>query len=199
MRILDHHNNRLGPTERVEQRPREREPIDPLQRGSVRRRRHEQLAHGAKRDRHRQRLASPDSERTRALPTLPATRAPTTSCRSPPRPRSRQTSPLPSAPPRPPRQAPPVQHHARAIGPRKPDRNRRKVKRHYCQANPGRYQSGPLRPVTRATPLPLPPRTGHIDPDNGQAGLIVVYATDMADQVAANIKAVNKYASKDSS
>ncbi|HUB03794.1 MAG TPA: DUF1269 domain-containing protein [Solirubrobacteraceae bacterium] len=31
----------------------------------------------------------------------------------------------------------------------------------------------------------------------GQAGLIVVYATNMADQVAANIKAVNHYVSKE--
>jgi uncharacterized membrane protein len=31
----------------------------------------------------------------------------------------------------------------------------------------------------------------------GQAGLIVVYATNMADQVAANIKAVNKFVSKE--
>ena len=62
MRILDHHNNRLGPTERVEQRPCERKPIDALRRGRVRRRRHEQLAHRAKRNRHRQRLAGPHSE-----------------------------------------------------------------------------------------------------------------------------------------
>jgi len=33
--------------------------------------------------------------------------------------------------------------------------------------------------------------------DKGQAGLIVVYATNMADQVAANIKAVNKFVSKE--
>jgi uncharacterized membrane protein len=33
--------------------------------------------------------------------------------------------------------------------------------------------------------------------DNGQAGLIVVYATNMADQVAANIKAVNRFVSKE--
>ena len=33
--------------------------------------------------------------------------------------------------------------------------------------------------------------------DKGQAGLIVVYATNMADQVAANIKAVNRYVSKE--
>ena len=33
--------------------------------------------------------------------------------------------------------------------------------------------------------------------DQGQAGLIVVYATNMADQVAANIKAVNKFVSKE--
>jgi len=31
----------------------------------------------------------------------------------------------------------------------------------------------------------------------GQAGLIVVYATNMADQVAANIKAVNRFVSKE--
>jgi uncharacterized membrane protein len=31
--------------------------------------------------------------------------------------------------------------------------------------------------------------------DNGTAGLVVVYAYDMADQVAANIKAVNRYVS----
>ena len=31
----------------------------------------------------------------------------------------------------------------------------------------------------------------------GQAGLIVVYATNMADQVAANIRAVNKFVSKE--
>jgi uncharacterized membrane protein len=33
--------------------------------------------------------------------------------------------------------------------------------------------------------------------DQGQAGLIVVYATNMADQIAANIKAVNKFVSKE--
>jgi len=33
--------------------------------------------------------------------------------------------------------------------------------------------------------------------DQGQAGLIVVYATNMADQVAANIKAVNRVVSKE--
>lgn len=33
--------------------------------------------------------------------------------------------------------------------------------------------------------------------EQGQAGLIVVYATNMADQIAANIKAVNKYVSKE--
>ena len=33
--------------------------------------------------------------------------------------------------------------------------------------------------------------------DQGQAGLIVVYATNMADQIAANIKAVNHYVSKE--
>ena len=33
--------------------------------------------------------------------------------------------------------------------------------------------------------------------DQGQAGLVVVYATNMADQVAANIKAVNKFISKE--
>ena len=33
--------------------------------------------------------------------------------------------------------------------------------------------------------------------EQGQAGLIVVYATNMADQVAANIKAVNKFVSKE--
>jgi len=33
--------------------------------------------------------------------------------------------------------------------------------------------------------------------DQGQAALIVVYATNMADQVAANIKAVNKHISKE--
>jgi uncharacterized membrane protein len=33
--------------------------------------------------------------------------------------------------------------------------------------------------------------------DQGQAGLIVVYATNMADQVAANIKAVNRFVSKE--
>jgi uncharacterized membrane protein len=33
--------------------------------------------------------------------------------------------------------------------------------------------------------------------DQGQAGLIVVYATNMADQIAANIKAVNKHVSKE--
>jgi uncharacterized membrane protein len=33
--------------------------------------------------------------------------------------------------------------------------------------------------------------------DKGQAGLIVVYATNMADQIAANIKAVNKHVSKE--
>jgi hypothetical protein len=30
-----------------------------------------------------------------------------------------------------------------------------------------------------------------------QAGLLVVYATNMADQVAANVKAVNKYVSQE--
>lgn len=33
--------------------------------------------------------------------------------------------------------------------------------------------------------------------ERGQAGLIVVYATNMADQVAANIRAVNKFVSKE--
>jgi uncharacterized membrane protein len=33
--------------------------------------------------------------------------------------------------------------------------------------------------------------------DQGQAALIVVYATNMADQVAANIKAVNRFVSKE--
>lgn len=33
--------------------------------------------------------------------------------------------------------------------------------------------------------------------EHGQAGLIVVYATNMADQVAANIKAVNRFVSKE--
>jgi uncharacterized membrane protein len=33
--------------------------------------------------------------------------------------------------------------------------------------------------------------------EQGQAGLIVVYATNMADQVAANIKAVNRFVSKE--
>ncbi len=33
--------------------------------------------------------------------------------------------------------------------------------------------------------------------DQGQAALIVVYATNMADQIAANIKAVNKFVSKE--
>ena len=33
--------------------------------------------------------------------------------------------------------------------------------------------------------------------DQGQAGLIVVYATNMADQIAANIKAANKHISKE--
>jgi uncharacterized membrane protein len=33
--------------------------------------------------------------------------------------------------------------------------------------------------------------------EQGQAGLIVVYATNMADQVAANIKAVNKFVSQE--
>jgi len=33
--------------------------------------------------------------------------------------------------------------------------------------------------------------------DQGQAGLVVVYATNMGDQVAANIKAVNKFVSKE--
>ena len=32
--------------------------------------------------------------------------------------------------------------------------------------------------------------------EKGQAGLIVVYATNMADQIAANIKAVNRYVSE---
>ncbi len=31
--------------------------------------------------------------------------------------------------------------------------------------------------------------------ENGEAGLIVIYATNMADQVAANIKAENKFVS----
>ncbi len=31
--------------------------------------------------------------------------------------------------------------------------------------------------------------------DKGEAGLIVLYATNMADQIAANIKAVNRYVS----
>ena len=31
--------------------------------------------------------------------------------------------------------------------------------------------------------------------DKGQAGLIVLYATNMADQIASNIKAVNRYVS----
>jgi uncharacterized membrane protein len=33
--------------------------------------------------------------------------------------------------------------------------------------------------------------------EKGNAGLIVVYATNMADQVAANIKAVSKFVSKE--
>ena len=33
--------------------------------------------------------------------------------------------------------------------------------------------------------------------DRGQAGLIVVYAANMADQIAANIKSVNKAVSKE--
>ena len=33
--------------------------------------------------------------------------------------------------------------------------------------------------------------------DEGQAGLIVVYATNMADQIAANIKAANRMVSKE--
>ncbi len=33
--------------------------------------------------------------------------------------------------------------------------------------------------------------------EQGQAGLIVVYATNMADQIAANIKAMNKYVSRE--
>ena len=33
--------------------------------------------------------------------------------------------------------------------------------------------------------------------ENGRAGLIVVYATNMADQIAANIKAVNRYVSEE--
>ena len=33
--------------------------------------------------------------------------------------------------------------------------------------------------------------------DQGEAALIVVYATNMADQIAANIKALNKYVSKE--
>ena len=37
---------------------------------------------------------------------------------------------------------------------------------------------------------------GHVL-DQGQAGLIVVYATDMADAVAENVKAVNKHVSKE--
>jgi hypothetical protein len=32
--------------------------------------------------------------------------------------------------------------------------------------------------------------------DKGQAGLIVLYATNMADQIAANIKAENRYVSE---
>lgn len=32
--------------------------------------------------------------------------------------------------------------------------------------------------------------------EQGQAALIVVYATNMADQIAANIKAVNKHVSR---
>ena len=33
--------------------------------------------------------------------------------------------------------------------------------------------------------------------EQGQAGLLVVYATNMANQVAANVKAVNKYVSQE--
>jgi hypothetical protein len=33
--------------------------------------------------------------------------------------------------------------------------------------------------------------------ENGEAGLIVIYATNMADQVAASIKAENKFVSKE--
>ena len=33
--------------------------------------------------------------------------------------------------------------------------------------------------------------------DGGQAGLIVLYATNMADQVAASIKAENRFVSKE--
>ena len=32
--------------------------------------------------------------------------------------------------------------------------------------------------------------------DKGEAGLIVIYATNMADQIAANIKAENRYVSE---
>jgi uncharacterized membrane protein len=33
--------------------------------------------------------------------------------------------------------------------------------------------------------------------EQGQAGLIVVYATNMAEQIAANVKAVNRYVSRE--
>jgi uncharacterized membrane protein len=33
--------------------------------------------------------------------------------------------------------------------------------------------------------------------EKGQAGLIVAYATNIADQIAANVKAVNKHISKE--
>jgi uncharacterized membrane protein len=33
--------------------------------------------------------------------------------------------------------------------------------------------------------------------EKGEAGLIAVYATNMADQIAANIKAVNRYVSRE--
>jgi hypothetical protein len=33
--------------------------------------------------------------------------------------------------------------------------------------------------------------------EQGQVGLLVVYATNMADQVAANVKAVDKYVSQE--
>ena len=62
MRIFDHRDRRRGRPQRIQQRPRQREPIGPVRRGTGSRHRREQLEHRAERDRHRQRLARADRE-----------------------------------------------------------------------------------------------------------------------------------------
>ena len=60
MRIFDHRDRRRGRPQRLQQRPRQREPIGPVRRSTGSRHRREQLEHRAERDRHRQRLARAD-------------------------------------------------------------------------------------------------------------------------------------------